>query len=51
MRLDKIAIVVDDYDQAIRFSTEPRDEPYGRVAIFLDISGNRWDLIGPAMPH
>jgi catechol 2,3-dioxygenase-like lactoylglutathione lyase family enzyme len=26
----------------------PRDEPYGRVAVFLDVSGNRWDLLGPA---
>jgi uncharacterized glyoxalase superfamily protein PhnB len=24
---------------------EPRTEPYGRVAVFLDIAGNRWDLI------
>ena len=23
-------------------SPEPRDEPYGRVAVFLDLSGNRW---------
>ena len=27
---------------------EPRQEPYGRVAVFLDIAGNRWDLLGPA---
>lgn len=31
----------------VRFVTEPRDEPYGRVAVFLDIAGNRWDLLGP----
>ncbi len=31
----------------VEFVTEPRSEPYGRVAVFLDISGNRWDLIGP----
>jgi catechol 2,3-dioxygenase-like lactoylglutathione lyase family enzyme len=24
----------------------PRDEPYGRVAVFVDIAGNRWDLLG-----
>jgi catechol 2,3-dioxygenase-like lactoylglutathione lyase family enzyme len=29
------------------FVTAPRDEPYGRVAVFLDVSGNRWDLLGP----
>jgi hypothetical protein len=26
----------------------PRTEPYGRVAVFIDVAGNRWDLIGPA---
>lgn len=25
----------------------PRDEPYGRIAVFLDLEGNRWDLLGP----
>lgn len=32
----------------VRFVTAPRAEPYGRVAVFLDIAGNKWDLIGPA---
>ncbi len=35
-------------DAGVRFVTEPRTEPYGRVAVFLDIAGNRWDLLGPA---
>ncbi|QYK40265.1 MAG: VOC family protein [Paracoccaceae bacterium] len=26
----------------------PRDEPYGRVAVWRDPFGNRWDLIEPA---
>jgi catechol 2,3-dioxygenase-like lactoylglutathione lyase family enzyme len=47
---------VDDFDSAeqrmrghgVVFVTEPRDEPYGRVAVFLDVAGNRWDLLGPA---
>jgi catechol 2,3-dioxygenase-like lactoylglutathione lyase family enzyme len=30
----------------VSFVTEPRTEPYGRVAVFLDIAGNRWDLLG-----
>ena len=30
------------------FASEPRDEPYGRVAVFVDVAGNRWDLLGPA---
>ena len=32
----------------VQFLTAPRTEPYGRVAVFLDIAGNKWDLIGPA---
>jgi predicted enzyme related to lactoylglutathione lyase len=47
---------VEDFDAAfecmtavgVRFLTAPRTEPYGRVAVFLDIAGNRWDLLGPA---
>ena len=29
------------------FVSEPRTEAYGRIAIFVDIAGNRWDLLGP----
>ncbi|TDC83611.1 VOC family protein [Actinomadura sp. 7K507] len=47
---------VEDFDAAYRrmtaagadFVTAPRTEPYGRVAVFLDIAGNRWDLLGPS---
>ena len=46
---------VDDFDGAYRrmsaagveFVRPPRPEPYGRVAVFADIAGNRWDLLGP----
>jgi hypothetical protein len=31
----------------VRFDGAPRAEPYGKVAVFLDIAGNRWDLLGP----
>jgi catechol 2,3-dioxygenase-like lactoylglutathione lyase family enzyme len=31
----------------VQFLTEPRHEPYGQVAVFLDVAGNRWDLLGP----
>ena len=31
----------------VEFFGEPRDEPYGRVVVFADVSGNRWDLLGP----
>lgn len=45
---------VDDFDSArarmiaagVTFVTTPRDEAYGTVAVFLDIAGNRWDLLG-----
>ena len=47
---------VDDFDAAharllaagVTFVTEPRLEPYGKLAVFLDIEGNRWDLLGRA---
>lgn len=32
-------------DHCVEFVREPRDESYGRVAVFLDIAGNRWDLL------
>lgn len=31
----------------VEFVSAPRTEPYGRVAVFLDIAGNKWDLLGP----
>ena len=30
----------------VRIVSPPRDEPYGRLAVFLDLEGNRWDLLG-----
>jgi catechol 2,3-dioxygenase-like lactoylglutathione lyase family enzyme len=46
---------VEDFESAyarmleagVEFVGEPRQEPYGDVAVFLDIAGNRWDLLGP----
>jgi len=34
-------------DHGVEFVGDPRDEPYGRVAVFRDVAGNRWDLLGP----
>ena len=34
-------------EHGARFVSPPRDEPYGRVAVFMDIAGNKWDLLGP----
>lgn len=47
---------VDDFGESyermvaagVAFVMPPRTEPYGRVAVFLDIAGNKWDLLGPA---
>lgn len=33
------------------FVTAPRAEDYGMVAVFLDIEGNRWDLLGAPGGH
>lgn len=35
MRLEQVTIVVDSYDEAIAF--------------FVDVAGNRWDLLGPPL--
>jgi catechol 2,3-dioxygenase-like lactoylglutathione lyase family enzyme len=45
---------VDDFDASyqrmltagVEFVSAPRQEPYGTVAVFLDLEGNRWDLLG-----
>jgi catechol 2,3-dioxygenase-like lactoylglutathione lyase family enzyme len=29
----------------VTFEEDPRDEPYGRVAVWRDPFGNRWDLV------
>lgn len=43
----------DDFDDdharmtaaGVRFLEAPRSEPYGSVAVFEDLYGNRWDLL------
>lgn len=41
----------DDYNHmqasGVRFTEQPRQEPYGLVVVFLDLYGNKWDLIQP----
>ena len=45
---------VDDFDEAynrmiargVEFTTKPKAEVYGKVAVFVDIAGNKWDLLG-----
>ena len=31
----------------VEFFGEPREEPYGKVVVFAEVAGNRWDLLGP----
>ena len=46
---------VEDFDATYRrmvaagvtFVRPPRTEAYGQVAVFLDLAGNKWDLLGP----
>ena len=46
---------VDDFDathrrmlaSGVTFTSPPRDEAYGRIAVFLDCEGNKWDLLSP----
>lgn len=43
----------DDFDgdlahmrlHGVRFAEAPRSEDYGKVVVFLDLYGNRWDLL------
>jgi len=54
---DRVAFFlrVDDFDityqsmvtAGVEFLTPPRAGPGGRVAVFRDVAGNRWDLLGP----
>jgi catechol 2,3-dioxygenase-like lactoylglutathione lyase family enzyme len=48
LRVDDFAAEHDRLRGAgVHFVTEPRNEPYGRVVVFEDVAGNRWDLLGP----
>lgn len=54
-RPGRLLLRVDDFDASyermhasgVEFLTQPRTEPYGRLVVFRDIVGNRWDLLGP----
>lgn len=49
-------LTTDDFDRdyasmtgkGVQFLEAPRSEPYGKVAVFQDPFGNKWDLIEPA---
>jgi catechol 2,3-dioxygenase-like lactoylglutathione lyase family enzyme len=33
-------------EHGVEFLEEPRHEPYGTVAVWRDVAGNTWDLLG-----
>ena len=41
----------EDYEHmkvyGVEFTEEPRDEVYGKVVVFKDLYGNKWDLVQP----
>jgi len=48
LRVDDFAATFGRMENAgVEFLTAPRDEPYGKVVVFRDLFGNRWDLLGP----
>ena len=49
LRVDDLDATYDRMVTAgVQFVSAPRSEQYGRVAVFADVAGNRWDLLGPA---
>jgi catechol 2,3-dioxygenase-like lactoylglutathione lyase family enzyme len=49
LRVDDFAAAYERMTSAgVEFLTSPRTEPYGEIAVFADIAGNRWDLLGPS---
>jgi len=52
-------LYTDDFDRdyanykakGVAFVREPKEEPYGTVAVFRDLYGNLWDLIQPGAPQ
>ena len=52
LRVDDFGVIYERMlEHGVEFVSEPRDEAYGRVVVFRDVCGNRWDLIGPASPE
>ena len=49
LRVNDFSVAFDRMVAAgVTFFGEPRNEPYGRIVVFADIAGNRWDLLGPS---
>lgn len=49
LHVDDFAVAYDRMiGHGVCFVEEPRHEVYGTVAVFADIAGNSWDLLGPS---
>jgi catechol 2,3-dioxygenase-like lactoylglutathione lyase family enzyme len=49
LRVDNFAAAFDRLvAHKVPITSQPRQMPYGTVAVFEDICGNKWDLLGPA---
>lgn len=49
LHTDDLDRQVDEWrSRGVRFAEQPRTETYGKVVVFLDVFGNRWDLIEPS---
>jgi catechol 2,3-dioxygenase-like lactoylglutathione lyase family enzyme len=54
-----LILKTDDFDRdyarfkqaGVKFLEEPRAEAYGKVVVFRDVFGNKWDLIEPLANH
>ena len=47
LRVDDFEATLSRMKEAgVELLSEPREEPYGKVVVFRDYLGNRWDLLG-----
>ena len=50
LRVDDFAAAYERMSRyGVEFTETARDEDYGRVVVFVDVAGNKWDLIGPVV--
>jgi catechol 2,3-dioxygenase-like lactoylglutathione lyase family enzyme len=49
LRVDDFEAMLTRLKEAgVEIVSGPRLEPYGKVAVFRDVAGNKWDLLSPA---
>ena len=48
LRVDDFGSMLQRMEAAgVQFLGSRRAEPYGEVVVFVDVAGNKWDLLGP----